>query len=122
MAVEGLWTIQFSKSEETHGGIQVEEQMARGGIFVLTGNRMYGGGLSYYFMGAYKMTGANIELTVNATRYNEIVPGPFGSETEASLIFNGRVSGKSMVLKGHVQGDPGRKLVIEAQQRSEVLT
>ena len=121
MTVEGLWTVQFSKSEEDHGGIKVEEQMARGGIFVLTGNRMYGGGLSYYFMGTYKVTDANIEITVNATKYNDIVPGPFGPVNEVRLIFNGRVNDQSMVLHGHVEDDPNKKLVIKAQQRTGLM-
>ena len=122
MAVEGLWTVQFLKSEEDHGGIKVEEQMARGGIFVLTGTRMYGGGLSYYFIGTYKMTDANIEITVNATKYNDIVPGPFGAVDKARLIFKGHVNGQSMVLQGHVAGDPNKKLVIKAQQRTGMIS
>ena len=122
MSVEGLRTVQFSKSEEEHGGIQVEEQMARGGIFVLTGNRMYGGGLSYYFVGTYKMTDANIEITVNTTKYNDIVPGPFGPVDKVRLIFNGHVDGQSMVLHGHVEDDPNKKLVIRAQQRTELTS
>ena len=118
MSVEGLWTVQFLKSEEEHGGIRVEEQMARGGIFILTGNRMYGGGLSYYFVGTYKMTDSNIEITVNATKYNDIVPGPFGALDTARLVFAGHVHGQSMVLHGHLEDAPNKKLVIKAQQRT----
>src|SRR3972149_6686919 len=119
MSVEGLWTVQFSKGEGEHGGILVEEKMGGGGIIVLTGNRMYGGGLSYYFVGTYKMTDANIELTIYATRYNDIVPGPFGPVAEVRLIFHGHVDGQSMILHGHVEGEPNKKLVVKAQQRTE---
>ena len=121
MSIEGLWTVEFLKSEEEHAGVQVEEQMARGGIFVLTGKRMYGGGLSYYFVGTYKMTDANIEITVNATQYNDIVPGPFGPVDELRLIFNGNVNGQSMVLHGHVEDDPNKKLILRAQQRTGLI-
>lgn len=122
MSLEGLWTVQFAKSEEEHAGILVEEQMAQGGIIVLTGNRMYGGGLSYYFVGTYTMTDANIELTIYATRYNDIVSGPFGPVDEVRLIFHGHVDGQSMILHGHVEDEPNKKLVVRAQQRTELAS
>ena len=121
MSIEGVWTVEFLKSEEEHGGIKVEEQMARGGIFVLTGKRMYGGGLSYYFVGTYKMTDVNIEITVNATRYNDILPGLFGPADQSRLIFNGNVKGQSMILHGHVEDDPNKKLMLRAQQRTGLI-
>jgi len=33
MSVAGLWTIQFAQAEEDHGGIQVSEEVNRGGIW-----------------------------------------------------------------------------------------
>jgi len=121
MSAEGLWTVQFSKSEEEHGGLQVEEQINRGGIFILTGNSLYGGGLSFYFVGTYKTAGTGVEITLNATKYNDIVPGPFGAVTEARLIFKGEISGNSMTLRGHVEDEPNKKLVIKAERKTEII-
>ena len=118
MNIEGLWTVQFAKSEEEHAGLQVEEQLNRGGIFVLSGNRLLGGGLSYYFVGTYKVTGSNMELTVNASKYNDIVPGPFGTVNEARLIFKGVIDDNTMTLHGHVEDKPDNKLVIKAEHRA----
>lgn len=118
MKTEGLWTVQFAQSEEEHADMQVEEQLNRGGIFVLSGNRMLGGGLSYYFVGTYKVDGSKIEMTVNATKYNDIVPGPFGPVNEARLIFRGTIEDNTMTLHGHVEDKPGNKLVIKAQYRT----
>lgn len=119
MKIDGLWTIQFAKSEEEHAGLQVEEQLNRGGIFVLSGNRLLGGGISYYFVGTYKVTGSNIEMTVNTTRYNDIVSGPFGPADEARLIFKGVIDGNSMTLHGHIEDKPSSKLIIKAEHRTE---
>ncbi len=116
MALEGLWTIQFAKSEEEFGGLQVEEQLNRGGIFVLSGNRLLGGGLSYYFVGTYRVNGTNIEITLNATQYNDIVRSPFGPE--GRLIFKGVIEGESMTLHGHVEDNPDSRLVIKAEHRA----
>ena len=120
MSVEGLWTVQFAKSDEEHGGLQIEEEVNRGGIFVLTGNRLYGGGISFYFVGTYKTTDSGLEITINATRYNDIVDGPFGTVNEARLIFIGKVDGDSMILHGHLEDEPNKKLVIKAERKTEI--
>ena len=120
MAAEGLWTIQFSMSEEDHGGMQVSEEINRGGILVLTGNRMYGGGISYYFVGTYEEKEIGISITLNATKYNDIVSGPFGAVDEVRIIFKGTVDGDAMKLHGHVEDEPSKTLVIEAERRTEI--
>ena len=118
MAAEGLWTVQFAKSEEDYNGLQVEEQLDRGGVFVLSGNRLLGGGLSFYFVGTYSTSGLNIEITLNATRYNDLVIGQFGALNEARLLFKGTIDGNSMTLQGHVEDKPDNKLFIKAEHRT----
>ena len=118
MSVEGLWTIQFAKSEEDYSGLQVEEQLDRGGTFVLSGNRLLGGGLSFYFVGTYNTSGSDIEITINATRYNDLVTGQFGALNEARMLFEGTIDGNSMTLQGHVEDKPDNKLFIKAEHRT----
>ena len=120
MAAEGLWTVQFSKSEEDHGGLQVSEEINRGGILVFTGNRIFGGGISFYFVGTYEETEAGVSITLNATKYNDLVVGPFGAVDEVRIIFKGTVDGDTMKLHGHVEDEPGKTLVIEAERRTEI--
>ena len=120
MAAEGLWTVQFSMSEEDHGGMQVSEEINRGGILVLTGNRVYGGGISYYFVGTYEENGTGISITLNATKYNDIVVGPFGSVDEVRIIFTGNIDGDAMKLNGHLEDEPTKTFVIEAGRRAEI--
>jgi len=118
MSVDGLWTIEFSKSEEEFSGLKVEEQMNRGGIIVLSGNRLLGGGLSYYFIGSYSVTGSNIDISLDAIKYNDIVSGPFGDTNKARVIFKGNITGNSMTLRGHLEDKPNSKLLIRAEHRT----
>ncbi len=120
MSAEGLWTIQFAQAEEDHGGIQVSEEIHRGGILVLTNNRIYGGGISYYFVGTYEESDAGITLTINATRYNEIIAGIFGTVNEVRLIFTGRIDGDEMTLSGHLEDEPDKRMMIKAERRAAI--
>ena len=120
MNAEGLWTIQFAQAEEDHGGIQVSEEVNRGGTLVLTSNRIYGGGISYYFIGTYEESDAGISLTINATRYNDIVAGVFGPMDEARLIFNGTIEGDTMTLHGNMEDEPNKRMIIKANRRAVI--
>ena len=120
MSAEGLWTIQFAQAEEDHGGIQVSEEVNRGGTLVLTSNRIYGGGISYYFVGTYEESDAGISLTINATRYNDIVAGVFGQMDEVRLIFNGTIEGDAMTLHGNMEDEPNKKMIIKAERRATI--
>ena len=120
MSAEGLWTIQFAQAEEDHGGIQVSEDVNRGGVLVLANNRIYGGGVSFYFVGTFEENDAGISLTINATRYNDIVAGAFGTATEARLIFNGRVDGDEMTLNGNLEDEANKKMIIRAERKASI--
>ncbi len=120
MSVAGLWTIQFAQAEEDHGGIQVSEEVNRGGTLVLTSNRIYGGGISYYFVGTYEESDAGISLTINATRYNDIIATSFGSSNEARLIFNERIDEDEMTLNGDLEDELDKKMIIRAERRAAV--
>jgi len=122
MSAEGLWTIQFAQAEEDHGGIQVSEDVNRGGILVLANNKIYGGGVSFYYVGTYEESDASISLTINATRYNDIVAGVFGTLNEARLIFNGRIDGNEMTLSGNLEDEANKKMIVKAERRATTGT
>jgi hypothetical protein len=117
MSEEGLWTIQFSMSEEDHGGLQLSEEIYRGGNFFLKENRLYGGGVSFYLVGTYDVSESSISIIVNATKYNDLVEGPFGPIDEVRILFNGRIEGETMTLKGHFEDEESKQLTIEAVKR-----
>ena len=120
MSAEGLWTIQFAQAEEDHGGIQVSEDVTRGGTLFLTNNRIYGGGVSFYFVGTYEESDSGISMTINVTRYNDIVSGIFGTANEARLIFNGRIEGDEMMLSGNLEDEANKKMDVKATRRAVV--
>jgi hypothetical protein len=118
MNFQGLWTVSFSAAEEAHMGITVREDIERGGVLVLLDGRVYGGGISYYFTGTYTGKGSAIEMQVIAARYNEIVAGIFGAQPRILLAFSGSVAGEKMVLHGHVQGSPDKRMDVMAVRRN----
>ena len=120
MSAEGLWTIQFAQAEEDHGGIQVSEEVNRGGTLVLTKNRIYGGGISYYFVGTYEEKDTGISLTINCTKYNDIVSGLFGPVDDVRILFNGTIDGNMMKLHGHIEDEPDKKMIIRAERRAAI--
>ena len=120
MSAEGLWTIQFAQTEEDLGNVQVSEEINRGGNLVLIKNKLYGAGISYYFVGTYEETDAGISLTINCTRYNEIIPSQFGPNKEARLVFTGKIDEDTMTLNGHIEDQANIKLFIKAVKKADL--
>jgi hypothetical protein len=117
MSPDGLWTVNFAGSQQQTANEVVSERINRGGILVLTDGHIYGGSISYYFVGTYKTQDRNISLAITAARYNDLAPGPFGNLPEARLIFSGKVLDNAMSLEGHLEGDTSKRLIITAQRR-----
>jgi hypothetical protein len=120
MAVEGLWTIQFSETEEFYENMQVGEQLNNGGTLLFTDNKVFGGGISFYFTGSYESGSSTISMTITATRYNDIVPGAFGVSNEAALSFSGTISDNIMKLHGSLDNDKNKMIYIGAEKRADI--
>jgi hypothetical protein len=120
MVAEGLWTIQFSKTEEFYENLQVGEQINRGGTFVLINNKVFGGGISYYFTGSYEVGGSTISMTITASRYNDLVQGPFGDVTEGNISFKGMINNNKMELHGYLENDMDKMIYIYANKQAEI--
>jgi hypothetical protein len=120
MSVEGLWTIQFSETEEFYDNIQVGEELNLGGVFVLTNNKVFGGGISFYYTGTYEATKATISLKIKSKRYNDLVPGAFGQTNEAAFTFSGTVNDDKMKLHGFLDDDKNKMAFIHASKRADI--
>jgi hypothetical protein len=120
MEESGLWTIQFSETEEFYDNLQVGEVINRGGTLVLTDNKVLGGGISYYFTGSYESGNATITMSLTATRYNDLAPGIFGEETTGQIALTGTINEDKMKLHGFLESDKNKMLFIEAKKRSEI--
>ena len=117
MEIDGLWTVQFTSLRERHGGLPVEEEVARGGVFVITDGRVLGGGISYYFVGTACADGATIELQLHATRYNDFVTGLFDAGAQVQISAHGELRDDRMVLDAFVPGLANASIHIEATRR-----
>lgn len=120
MAAEGLWTIQFSETEEFYENLQVGEEINRGGIIVLTNSKVFGGGISYYFTGSYETGDTTLSMKITAMRYNDLVSGIFGNEATSGITFSGTVNGDVMKLHGYLDDDKNKMIFIEAHKRAEI--
>lgn len=120
MSPDGLWTVEFAGSQQSTGNVVVSEKINRGGTLVLSDGKVYGGAISFYFVGTYRMKDRDISLAITATRYNDLVPGIFGNAGEARLIFSGKVMDNSMSLEGQVEDNTAQRLIITAQRRQKL--
>lgn len=120
MRVEGLWTVQFSETEEFYENLQVSEEIIRGGTFVLTNNKVFGGGISYYFTGSYEFSKSTVSMTITASRYNDFVPGIFGDASESSISLSGTISDNKMKLHGYLEKDKNKMIFIETHKQTEI--
>src|SRR5262245_61366428 len=120
MGLNGLWTVDFATAEEEHANMVVSEELNRGAVLVFRDGRVHGGGISNYFVGTFKLNGERVEMTVNAVRYNDLVPGPFGTAKEARIIFRGILAGDTMKLDGHIEDNPQARLLIVARKRVDI--
>jgi hypothetical protein len=120
MNIEGLWTVQFSKTEEFYENLQIGENINRGGTIILTNNKVLGGGISYYFTGSFESGNSTISMNITATRYNDLVSGVFGDDTTGSMTLTGIVNDNVMKLHGCLENDESKMIFIEAHKRAEI--
>jgi hypothetical protein len=120
MTAEGLWTIQFSETEEFYENLQVGEKINRGGTIVLNNSKVFGGGISYYFTGSYEFGGSTISMKLTAIRYNDLVPGLFGKDAEGHISFSGTINDNKMKLHGYLEEDKSKMIYIEAHKRADI--
>ena len=120
MKADGLWTVLVSDSEEFYENMQVSEQINRGGTLVLINGKVYGGGISYYFVGTYESGDSTISMTLQAEKYNDLVPSVFGIADEARFVLLGAFDDNCMKLHGHLEDDKDKMIFIEAQRQINI--
>ena len=120
MKVDGLWTVHFSETAEFMGNIPIAEQINRGGNLLLINGKVYGGGISYYYAGTYEYEDSTISMTIQAKKYNDLVPGIFGISEEATFILFGTIDENHMKLHGHPEEDKAKLIFIKAQRQIEI--
>lgn len=110
MSVQGLWTVDF---QITGGG-------RFSGVVVLQGNKVLGGDSQYYYTGAYKESGDDIQAEINCAHYAGAVSTAFGTnESSYSLRMEGKRSGD--VVTGEIWRPerPNQKLSVRLMRRAQ---
>lgn len=120
MKADGLWAVLFSETAEIIENIPVAEQINRGGTLVLINGEVYGGGISYYYVGTYESGDSTISLNIQADRYNDLVPGIFGIADTARFILSGTIDENYMKLHGHLEDDKAKLIFIKAQRQIDI--
>lgn len=117
MDIDGLWTVMFTATREQHAGLTVEEEVQRSGILVIVNGRILGGGISYYFSGGGTVDGEIVELDLRAIRFNDLVPGFFGTGVQVHIKARGTLRGETMQLEAFVPGHANASIQLTAQRR-----
>ena len=120
MKADGLWAVLLSETEEFYENMQVGEQINRGGTLVLINGKVYGGGISYYFVGTYESGDATISMTLQAQKYNDLVPGIFGVVDKVRFILSGTIDENYMQLHGNLEDDKDKMIFIKAQRQVDI--
>ena len=120
MKADGLWAVLLSETSEFSESMQVSERIDRGGILVLNNGKIHGGGISYYYVGTYESGDSTISVTIQAVRYNDLVPGIFGIADKARFILSGAIDENYMKLHGHLEDDKNKMIFIKAQRQVDI--
>ena len=120
MKADGLWTVLVSDTEEFYENMQIGEQINRGGTLILINGKVYGGSISYYFVGTYESGDSTISMTLQAEKYNDLVPGVFGIADEAKFVLLGTIDENYMKLHGRLEDDKDKMIFIKAQRQLDI--
>ena len=100
MNVEAIWSINFNSSKGD----------CRGGVIAFKNGRIYGGDVSYYYIGDYSASPDYINCSLKVTHYfGERCP-VFGARQEFTIELHGPITADTMSLQGHFANQPDKTL------------
>lgn len=80
---DGLWIVEFTSSVGLSGT----------GILVISGERLLGGDIGYYYSGQCKVEGEKLQGSVNVIRFDQNTLSVFGDEENFTLQLDGIIRG-----------------------------
>jgi len=107
---EAMYGIEFS-SNEGNGGY---------GVLALETGRVFGGDSSFVYIGDYHVKDGILVAEVKCTNDREEMDSIFPGLDEFVVKVSGTPSGRKFVLKGHVVGDPAKKVTVKLTRRAEL--
>lgn len=107
---DGLWTVEFSSTINRYGT----------GILIVNGNRLLGGDDGYYYSGTCKVTGNNIQATINVTRYNKDSISVFGNIDHYQLTLRGVTDEYRFIITGSIVDKPQIQIEVVGTKREDL--
>lgn len=108
--IEALWGIEFV-SNRPDGGY---------GVLVLETGRVLGGDSSFVFVGNYEVNNGVIRAEAKCTNDRGTLESIFGNIKEFTVVLEGPVDQKEMILNGYMKENPENKLAVKLTRRAEL--
>jgi hypothetical protein len=109
--VDAIWSIRLVSSDRISGI----------GIVVLEAGRIFGGDPEYYYVGTYRAAHGMVYAAIVATPYEETPCTTVDLVAESFRVeLSGRIDKPKMELRGHLEGDPSRRIRLECTWKADL--
>jgi hypothetical protein len=108
--IEALWTLEFVSTEGNIGA----------GVVIFETNRIFGGDVSYYYLGEYETKNNKITAKVKVTHYFGPPSSVFGELKEFTIYFSGDIEVPVMTAFGYLKENPNQKIVVRCTRRADL--
>lgn len=108
--IEALWTVEFISTKGNFGA----------GVVVFETNRVFGGDVSYYYLGSYKVKNDEITAKIKVTHYFGPPSSIFGELKEFTIHLSGKIDSPVMTARGYLEEKPELKIAARCTRRADL--
>jgi hypothetical protein len=108
--IEALWTIEFVSTEGNIGA----------GVVIFETNRVFGGDVSFYYLGSYEVKNGELTSRVKVTHYFGEPLSIFGTLKEFTIYLSGKIEVPVMTARGYLEEDPKLKIAVRCTRRADL--
>jgi hypothetical protein len=108
--IEALWTVEFISNQGNIGA----------GVVIFETNRIFGGDVSYYYLGNYEIKDDIINAKVKVTHYAHEPLSIFGGLKEFTIHLSGKVQVPVATVSGYLLENPTQKIVVKCTKRADL--
>jgi hypothetical protein len=108
--IEALWTVEFISTEGNFGA----------GVVIFETNRIFGGDVSYYYLGTYEVKNDQLTSKVKGTYYFGEPLSIFGELKEFTIHLSGKIEVPVMTARGYLEENPSLKIAVRCTRRADL--
>jgi len=108
--IEALWTVEFISTQESIGA----------GVVVFETNRIFGGDVSYYYLGNYEIKNGQLTSKIKVTHYFGKPSSIFGELKKFTIRLSGKIEAPVMMAHGYLEENPELKIVVRCTRRADL--